>query len=229
MNKILVFCVLLLTGCGQVSSSIVTPVRQIAVNGVGSVTSVPDRFHFTVVIEERGAEASKLNAVVNEKTASVVEQLLALGVPEKNIQSLQVQFNPWIEYLEQREIQKGFILVRQIQVTLEQLSQYDEAIDKMLTLKVTRIQGFNYSNSQAHEHYQAAIEHALLDAQMRAEKMAKVLGLTLGKALNITEQSQSLAPTELKVMAMRSRVSSDSMPGEMDTSANVSVVFELEK
>jgi uncharacterized protein len=228
MNKILLFCVLLLSGCGEVSSSTDTPLRQITVNGVGSVTSVPDRFHFTVVIEERGAEASKLNALVNEKTATVIEQLLALDVPEKNIQSLQVQFNPWIEYLDQREIQKGFILVRQIQVTLEQLSQYDQAIDKMLTLNITRIQGFNYSNSQAHEHYQSTIERALLDAQVRAEKMAKVLGLNLGKALSVNEQSQSQAPTELKMMAMRSRVSSDSMPGEMDTSANVSVVFELE-
>ena len=227
MKKLVLLSVLLVSACGQNPTISAVQTRQISVNGVGSTQSVPDKFNFTVVVEERGQSASELNKLVSEKTNEVVNLLQDLDVEPENIQSLQVQFAPWIEYNGQTQEQKGFVLSRQIHISLDNLDLYDRAIDSVLELKINRIEGFSYSNSQAHKHYQLAIKSALLDAQNRASHMAEVLGLQLGKAISISEQSQGQPLMQEKVYATRGRMVSDSMPGQMDTQAQVSVVFEL--
>jgi hypothetical protein len=227
MKKLVLLSLLLLSSCGPRSPIQHGETRQITVNGVGSAISVPDQFNFTVVIEERGPSASELNQLVTEKTNQVVGLLAELKVDPKNIQSLQVQFNPWIEYNNQSQEQKGFILSRRIDISLDDLNLYDKAIDSVLQLKINRIEGFSYAASQAHQHYQLAIEQALLDAKNRASHMADVLDLSLGKALSITEQSQGQALRAEKTMAFRGSADSSSLPGEMSTKAQVSVVFEL--
>lgn len=227
MKKLLILSVFLLSACGQSTAADSAQNRQISVNGVGSSVSVPDRFNFTVVVEERGPSASELNRQLAEKTKQVVALLTELEVDPKNIQSLHVQFNPWIEYNDQTPVQKGFVLSRQIHISLDDLSLYDQAIDSVLQLKINRIEGFNYTNSQASKHYQTAMKNALLDAKDRAAHMAEVLGLKLGKAITVSELSQGQPAMEEKVFSTRARMVSDSLPGQMDTQAQVSVVFEL--
>ena len=201
--------------------------RVIEVTGVGNVISVPDRFSFSLSIEQRGRTASELNKVIVEKTNAVVQTLLKIGVDKKAIQSLQVQFNPWVEYNGKTQEQKGFILSRQVMVTLNTLAQYEQSIDAILNLGVNNINQFSFTNSQADENYQQALQQALLDAKQRATEMAKVLDLKLAGVISISEQSTGEgAPI---MMRARQFQSSDSyQAGEMSTQANVKVVFALQ-
>ncbi len=84
--------------------------RIIEVVGVGSVLSVPDRFSFSFSIEQKGGAAAELNKAIVEKTNSVIQALLKIGVNKKSVQSLQVIFNPWIEYVCETRFQKVFFL-----------------------------------------------------------------------------------------------------------------------
>jgi uncharacterized protein YggE len=200
--------------------------RIIEVSGVGNILSVPDRFSFSVSIEQKGRVASELNKSIVEKTKSVVQALIKIGVDKKAVQSLQVQFNPWVEYNGNLREQKGFILTRQVKVTLKTLTQYEQSIDTVLSLGVSNINEFSFTNSQADENYQGALKHALLNAKHRATNMANVLDLKLAGVISISEQSTGdVAP---KAMGMRQLQASESyQPGEMTTQARVNVIFAL--
>jgi uncharacterized protein YggE len=195
------------------------PMRTIEVSGVGSISSVPDRFSFSLNIEKKGRNASDLNVLITNKTAEIVQTLIEIGVDKKAIQSLQVQYN-----VKERE-QKGFILSRTVTITLDNLKHYELAIDAVLKLGVNNINRFNYSDSNTEENYQAALQQALLNAQSRAKNMAKVLDLKLGQVISILEQSYGqVRPVQLEMRSMAK--SSDSyQPGEMTTEARVKVVF----
>jgi uncharacterized protein YggE len=200
--------------------------RIIEVSGVGSVFSVPDRFSFNLSIEQKGRVAAELNKAIVEKTSTVVQALFKIGVDKKAIQSLQIQFNPWIEYNGNSQEQKGFILTRQITITLQSLTQYEQAIDTVLNLGVSNINQFSFTNSQIDENYQAALNQALLHAKQRATDLAKVLDLKLGAVISISEQSSG----QVMPMAFKTRQfqASDSyQAGEMSTEAKVKVVFAL--
>jgi uncharacterized protein YggE len=200
--------------------------RQIDVLGLANVVSVPDRFSFVVHLQQKGQVASKLNQLIGDKSKNIIQVLVDLGVPRKAIQSLRVQFNPWLEYTGKVHVQRGFMLSRSISIMLDNLAQYDQAIDAMLKIGVHRIDGFNYSSSQAAENQQQAIRDALVNARDKASDMAKVLGLNLGQVIAISEQLVSQSP---KLYARMREVSADSSyeAGEMSTQAQVKVVFAL--
>lgn len=227
MKKLFLLSLLTLSACVPQAPMLQGQQRQITVTGTGSAVSVPNLFNFSVVLEERGTSASELNRVVTEKTNQVIQQLQDLKVDAKNIQSLQVQFNPWIEYNGQSQEQKGFILSRRIEISLDDLGQYDKVIDSVLQLKINRLEGFSYADSEAHEHYQMAVSQALLDAKGKASQMASVLQLKLGRAIAVSELSQGQALRAEKNMVFRASADTSSLPGEMSTKAQVSVVFEL--
>ena len=200
--------------------------RNIEVSGVGIVNSVPDRFSFTVSVEQKGKVATELNKAIVEKTNAIVQALFKIGVDKKAVQSLQVQFNPWIEYNGKNREQKGFVLTRQITVTVKNLNQYQESIDAVLNMGVNNIGQFNFTNSQADENYQEALKQALINAKHRAIDMVSVLGLKLGKVVSISEQSSG----QVMPMAFKTRqlqASESYQPGEMSTQATVKVVFEI--
>lgn len=201
--------------------------RIIEVSGVGSVLSVPDRFSFSLSIEQKGGVAAELNKTILEKTNAVVQALFEIGVDKKAIQSLQVQFNPWIEYKDNTQQQKGFILTRQIKITLKSLTLYEQAIDTVLHLGVSHINQFSFTNSQVDENYQTALNQALLHAQQRAADMAKVLGLKLADVISISEQSSGQVMPVL-ARTRQFQASESYQPGEMSTEARVKVIFALQ-
>jgi uncharacterized protein YggE len=201
--------------------------RTIDVAGVGNVISVPDRFSFSLSIEQRGRVAAELNKAIVEKTSSVVQALLKIGVDKKSVQSLQVSFTPWVEYNGKTREQKGFILTRQVKVTLNTLSQYEQSIDAVLNLGVSNINQFSFTDSQATENYQAALTQALLNAKQRATDMAKALGLKLGSVISISEQSSGQA-VPIAMQTRQFNASESYQPGEMSTKARVKVIFALQ-
>jgi uncharacterized protein YggE len=205
----------------------VQPHRIIEVSGVGNVLSVPDRFSFSLSIEQKGGIASDLNKSIVKKTNAVVQALIKIGVDKKSIQSLQVQFNPWIEYNGKTREQKGFILTRQVKVTLKTLTQYEQSIDAVLELGVNNMNQFSFTNSQGEENYQVALKQALLHAKQRATDMANVLDLKLAGVISISEQSfPQVAPVSMQTRQFKS--SESYQPGEMSTQARVKVIFALQ-
>ena len=200
--------------------------RIIEVSGVGSVVSVPDRFSFSLSIEQKGRVAADLNNTIVEKTNSVVQALFKIGVDKKAVQSLQVQFTPWIEYNGKNREQKGFILTRQVKVTLKSLAQYEQSIDAVLSLGVSNINQFSFTNSHADKNYQQAVKQALLNAKQRATDMAKVLDLKLAGVISISEQSSGTAAPVL-MQTRQFKATQSYQPGEMSTQARVKVIFAI--
>lgn len=202
------------------------PVHQISVSGQANVASVPDLFQFSVYVEEQGERVQDLNTVVGDKTQTIISNVLAFGVDKKDVQSMRVQLNPWYEHSNNQRVQKGFKLSREINFTLRNINLYDQVIDAVLSTGASRIDGFNYVVEDPQPHYLAALELALKDAKLRAGRMATTLGAKLGKVISINENSgYSPAPRGREVMMMSK--ASDSLPGQINTSAQVNVVFEL--
>lgn len=205
------------------------PLKTITVIGEGFVSQQPDKFHFNLSIEEKGLHVSKLNKALSQKTEYLVKVLLESGVEEKNIQSLHIQINPWYEYINNQREHKGFRLYRQIKVSFDQLNKFDYLIDRLVKGGATGIDGFSYSVSQPQLGYLQAIDLAMTNASLRAERIAQNVGAKIGRAVSVKELGS--APSFSPVME-KNRVMADNvggfMPGEVDLHAQVEVIFELE-
>lgn len=202
--------------------------RTVTVTGEGKVSVTPDTFHFSVSITEQGLHVAKLNKAMSQTSQRVVKLLLEHGVAKKDIQSLQVQLVPWYEYQNNSRIQKGFQLSRTIHITVRALNQFDQLIDLVLKTGANGVDGFRYSFSQPKESYLAALDLAVADAKQRAKRLAAQMQTNVGNVLSIREggAARQPLPTMEKTMAFADNAGGF-LPGEVEVTAQIEVIFEL--
>jgi uncharacterized protein YggE len=98
-------------------------------------------------------------------------------------------------------------------------------VDAAVTAGANTVSGPSLSRSDADELYRQALAKAVDDAQARAEILAKAAGRSLGRATAIVESGSAPVPFAAKASAAQ-----DSTPvvsGPQDTSASVTVTYEL--
>jgi uncharacterized protein YggE len=81
---------------------IVNAAEQVTKNGIevigkASVKAQPDQFVFTVSINQRGKIASKVKALVDQKSRLIVDKYLSLGIDKNSIESSRLQLIPRYE------------------------------------------------------------------------------------------------------------------------------------
>ncbi|MDN4504207.1 SIMPL domain-containing protein [Alteromonadaceae bacterium BrNp21-10] len=199
--------------------------HSIMVRGEAVVAAVPDQLQFTVLLEEKGPSTAQLNAKTNERNRLIVNLLRQQGVKDADIQSMRIQLNPWYERTENGNKQSGFVLSRQINVTLRQLDNYALIIDGILAIGADRIERFEYIASNQQEAYNKALVLAVADAKKTASLLAASAETSLGKVISIQQHSNSRAPVAMRMMAMSENAGD--LPGEIGVTASVEVVYQL--
>jgi len=221
LKKYCLFIALLL------ASNVYAQERTISVRGSANIVVTPDLFRFSVYVEEKGELVSKLNAGVSEKTQQVIRLLKKHKVANGDIQSMHVQLNPWYERHQNGSRQKGFILSRQINITLRTLGDYSKLLDGVLKVGVTRIDGFSYELDDKSQVYMQALQQATENAKTRAQTLVKPLNVNVGAVRSIQEVN-SHAPTPVYAKSMMAERMDMDLPGEIGIRSDVEVVFYLE-
>ena len=201
---------------------------SITVSGAGTTVSTPDQFSFTAVVEERGESVSKLHTAVNAKVALIVNQLVDAGVEQRHIQSMQISLNPWYERTPAGTRQNGFVLSRQINVTVKDLELYAGIVDRVLKAGAARFENFAFSVAEPEKDYQRALQRAVDNAKQRAKILAKQPGVEVAHVLTITEQG-GFRPMPMQRTMMMSESSQTDLPGQVVTNSNVQVVFAIKR
>ena len=193
----------------------------IEVSGQGSVIVIPDQFSLTLTITERGRVPTKLKALVDKKSNSVVNAAKSLSVKEKNISSARVNLRiikekPSIQvqgievnkarqgsvYIDGQSINQQttsvnehkrplFELSRQITVKFNSIDEYDRFLTQIIKINVSHISSLSMSVAGRDEYYQQALLKAVSHAEEKAQRMAKQAGRKIEKLQMIREQSSN--------------------------------------
>lgn len=193
----------------------------IEVSGQGSVIVVPDQFSLTLTITERGRVPTKLKALVDKKSNSVVNAAKNLSVKDKNITSARVNLRivkekPSIQvqgievnksrqgsvYIDGQSINSQttslneqkrplFELSRQITVKFNNIDEYDSFLTQIIKINVSHISSLSMSVEGRDDFYQQALLQAISHAKRKAQRMAKQAGRNIDKLEFIREQSSN--------------------------------------
>ncbi len=143
----------------------------------------------------------------------------------------------------------GYFVRNAVVVTLADVSKVEEVITQTLQAGVNYIHGIDFQTTELRKYREQARELALKAAKEKADKMATVLGESVGKPIQINELSggspwwywsswsrwgwgRSQGMSQYNVQADRdgSGEITDSIAlGKLTIKANVSVTFELKK
>ena len=191
----------------------------VTVTGSGVVTSVPDRAEISAGVEIRAPTARAALAANGAAMQKVIDALRANGGKDVTTQtvSLSTAFDA--------NGQPNGFAASNVATAETTLAGAGSLIDAAVAAGANAISGPSLSRSDADTLYEQALAKAVDDAKARAEILAKAAGRTLGRVIAMAESGSAPVPFAAKASAAQ-----DSTPvfsGPQETTASVSVTYEL--
>jgi uncharacterized protein YggE len=193
---------------------------SVTVTGVGSVEEVPDEAQMTFGVESRGATAKAAIAA----NATAMEKLIA-ALRQAGAREVATQWVSVYPVMREEGIIGGYSASNSVSATIG-VGRAGDLIDAAAEAGANQISGPGFSSSDSERLYRQALAAAVDDARERAEVLARAAGRSLGEISTIAEAS-GVNPLFAERSALDAAQSTPIVPGEQETTATVSVTFDL--
>lgn len=209
----------------------VKQVPQISVTGEGKIKVVPDQATITATVETKGNNAKDVKKENDKHMEAVLKMIKKMNLAPADYRTQRVSLNPIFDYEKKKTTYNA---TQTVEILLRDLSQYDELMEGLVDQGVNRIDNVVFQSSRVAQYQSDARKMAMKDAKHKAEDYVSVLGQKVGRAMTISDNSQSYQPqpvyARMKAMAMdESTATRETLAeGEITITANVSVSFILE-
>ena len=206
-------------------------VPQISVTGEGKVKVTPDQAVINVGFQNSGKDAKEVKTLNDEVVDRVIKFLKKTGIPATDYKTNNVSLYKNYDYEKKKY---NFQASQSLTIMLKDLSKYDEVMMGLNDDGVNSISGVEFKSSKMDDYEREARKKAILDAKQKAGDYVSVLGQKVGKALLITDNSQTYIPQPMfkGAYAMASADAGAQREtlavGELEINTNVSVTFALE-
>ena len=206
-------------------------VPQISVNGQAKVKVAPDQATITATVETKGSNAKDVKKENDKQIDAVLKLIKKNNIATADYRTQRVALNPQYDYAKKKT---NYNATQTIEIIVRNLNQYDELMEGLVSEGVNRIDNVVFQSSNMAKYESEARKLAMKDAKMKAEDYVSVLGQKVGRAMTISDNSQSYSPQPVYARMMKAEMSDSATPretlaaGEIEISANVSVNFILE-
>jgi uncharacterized protein YggE len=206
------------------------------VTGEGKVTVTPDIALLRLGIEAQQTTVAGAQAEAAVAMEKVMTALADNGVAEKDIQTQYFsiyQVTRWDDFNNQ-EIVTGYRVSNRVNAKIREIDKTGAIIDAVAVAggDLTRIDNISFSVDEPSLYHGEAREEAIADARAKAEQLAGLAGVKLGKATYISEGIQVPSPiypryeygiTAPTAPAVETQIS----PGETDIILSVQVAYAI--
>jgi uncharacterized protein YggE len=203
----------------------------INVSGEGKIKVSPDQAAITVSIETKGTKAADVKEENDKKMDAILKFIKKATIAKEDFQTLRVSLNPNYDYEKKKH---NYVATQSLQILLKDLYKYDELMEGLVNEGINRIDNVEFKSSKITQLQSDARKLAVKEAKAKAEDFVSVLGQKVGKAILISDNSQTYNPQPrmyaMKAMAMDGvEAPRETLAvGEIEITANVSVSFILE-
>ncbi|MCY3544811.1 MAG: SIMPL domain-containing protein [Chloroflexi bacterium] len=171
------------------------------VSGSGTISVEPDLALLDVGVETRAANVSDANSQASMAMDAVITALKARGVQDKDIQTGRFSIYPRYEYVEEevegvrssREVLVGYRVRNNATVKLRDLDAVGEVIDDVVTAggDNVRISNISFTLEDPKPKMSELREMAVADAHAKAEHLAELSDVSVGRLIYISEGAAS--------------------------------------
>ena len=222
-----------LCGCATPEQvNLVTQQEGIWVTGEGKVTVTPDIATLRLGIAAEAPTVAEAQSQATEAMTRVMDALIDNGVAEKDIQTQYFsicQVTKWDREREE-EVVIGYRATNMVTAKIRDIDKAGTIIDAVAEAggDLTRIDGISFSVDDPSAYYEEAREKAMADAKAKAEQLAELAGVTLGKPTYITEGiSYPIYLRDYNYEMAGAAPETPISPGEMEISLTVQVVYAI--
>ena len=199
------------------------PARSITASGLGSVTTVPDRAHFSFGVQAQSRTASQALEAADAQLTRVVAAVRSAGVAQADIQTEQISLSPRTS--EDGVQIVGYTAVSSVSVRVRNLDRAGPVVDAAVGAGANQVYGPSLTRSDEAAVYRGALKAAYADARAKAQALAEAAGVTLGAMTSTVEGGGSVPMPLAAGRAEDAKATVE--PGTQEVQASVSVTFAV--
>jgi uncharacterized protein len=163
----------------------------INVTGKGEVVTTPDIATFSFGVSEEDLVVSNAQKAANDKMAKIIDYLKTNGVDAKDIKTVAYDIYPRYDYQQRtyKQVLAGYMVSQTIQVKVRKMEDAGKLLSGIGEFGATNVSGLTFTVDSQDELAREARDKAIADAREQAEKLAKSLGVRLGKMTSFYEST----------------------------------------
>jgi len=203
----------------------------ISVSGEGKVSGAPDIAVLTLGVSVLAPSVKDARDQAATAMNGVVDSIKGNGVDGKDIQSTQFSIQPEYDYRGDTQELRGYRVTNIVTAKVRNIDNTGKVIDDAVAAggDLTQVQGIDFTIDDPDKLQDEARAEAVRDAQTKAERLADLAGVKLGKPISISESGapSPMASREALLGGAASDVSPIE-PGEMEVTLDVQVLYAIE-
>jgi len=213
-------------------------------NGEGKVTAVPDQATVDAGVTAQSVTVADAQSKVSAATNKIIEDLKKLGLSDKDIKTTDYSVNP--NYSNQivpmgapmmgstQQTISGYTVTQNLEIKVKPIDKANKVVDTATAdgANLVGAVNFTFSDQLSKSLEQQATKQAVNDAKDKAQSLADISGIHLGKIVNVVENSNQPRPF-LMTAGMAAKTdqavavpSTNVTPGENTMTVDVSIYYE---
>ena len=236
MKKASLFLTLFFLCLGfQASAQQVMP-PLISVTGEGEVKVQPNEVVVTLGVEMRDKSLEQVRKQTDAKAAAIIAYLKKQGVDAKDIQTTYMHLQPVYTGSSTtygKTTPDFYMANKTMTFVLKKLNNFDSVIAGLYEAGVNRVENISFKVSDLEKHKAEARKKAVADAKQKANALTSELGVKVGRAYSISENTFGGGPQPYygKAMMREAMDQSGGDPsiagGEVVVTSNVNISFYI--
>lgn len=201
------------------------------VSGEGKVSVIPDIAILSLGVSAQATSVAEAQSQAAQAMDKVMAALTDHDVAKKDIQTRHFsieQITRWDEK-NQQEVVLGYRVTNMVTAKIREVDKAGTIIDAAASAggNFIRINGISFSVDNPSIYYKEAREKAMADVEAKAEQLARLSGVKLGKPTYISEGTiYPVYPPVYREMA--GAPTTPISPGELELTLTVQVIYEID-
>ena len=170
--------------------------QGISVSGEGRVSVAPDMVLLNIGVSAKEDTVAAANSAVQAAMDRLLSSLKADGVVEEDIQTSQFSISPEYDYQFSQPRLTGYRVTHMLQVKVRDIARAGEVIDGGVEAAgdLVQVNGISLTVDDMSAMANQARELAMADAKAKAQELARLADVELGKPVSISESSYNPGP-----------------------------------
>ena len=161
---------------------------ELAVVGEGKIEAVPDTAYIDVGITvDKAPSVAEVQKKINEINNKIISSLKEIGIGKADIKTSNYSINPNYKYENDENKADGYSGNVTVEIKVRDPQMASKVIETVTSAGANQIHGSRFVIDKPEQYREEARNIAIKNAKEQAEKIAKNLGVRLGKITNIVE------------------------------------------
>lgn len=210
-------------------------------SGHGEVSAIPDIALVQAGLETTSKGVDQAQKENTEKMNAFLKKVGELGVAEKDRKTLQYSIYPKYDYQRGpiepyigKQVLVGYTVTNTVELKVRNLERLSDVLGALGEFGLNQVGGFSFNVDDDKELKNQAMDIAILNARVKADRLAKTAGVKLGRMVSFSENPQPFYgpyPANARMMEQKAADSAYSAPtiekGNQTISVDIQATYEL--